>query len=51
LNFARPGQLTATLRALELGAELIEFFLPFSLLFKNSFLFLLFGFERKKFFF
>src|SRR4029453_6144991 len=32
LNFTRPGQLTTTLCALELGAELIEFRLPFSLL-------------------
>jgi len=50
LNFTRPGQLTPTLRALELGAELIEFGLPFSLLVEDCFLFLPFSFERRRFF-
>src|SRR6266545_3164269 len=50
LNFTRSGQLTTTLCALELGAELIEFRLPFSLLVEDCFLFLPFGFERRRFF-
>src|ERR1700756_2762612 len=51
LDFARCGQFTSTLRALELGAELIKFFFPFPLFFEDRFLFLPFGFERGRSFF
>src|SRR5882724_2288983 len=44
LDFACSGQITSALRAFKLGAKLVKFFLPFSLLLKNCFFLLPLGF-------
>ena len=50
LNLACLGQFTTPLRAFELRAKSIKLLLPLSLLFKNCFFLLPFGFERIRLF-
>ena len=51
LNLTRLGQFTASLRPLQLGALLFEFFFPLPLFLENGFLFLPFRLEPGRFFF